>query len=142
MSTEEFAAWVMEERIKRDVLIRLTRGVDVLLCDRSFVCVLAFIESNRKLGNLREAAPKQYDYLMGDHIHLVAEPETILYRLANRGDRLAANASDALKHIVRSEQAYAEVYAENKVPRLIVSTQDRDAKEVAGAILERLGMAN
>lgn len=140
ISPEEFAAWITRERLWRDERVRLAQGVDVILCDRSMICVLAFIEANRGAGQfgVAEAALRSHKFLAGEHIHLVAAPGTVLSRHINRSRVSAEYAPTSLDLITQSERAYDRVYSESSIPRHIVSTEDHTTEEIANTIINLL----
>lgn len=123
----DFAKWLMQQRIQRDILLRNATEGEFILCDRSPICPLVFALANLEEEELLEL-PKEYrshSFVEGTYLHLTAELETIYQRLVNRGDTLwCGTPEQVIPKIENTAIAYEAMFREEDIQPVVFVTDN------------------
>ena len=126
ISNNDFAEWLLEERIKRDNLISKIAKEKVIICDRSPICPLVFALVNLNTRSFLRLFKKycNYQFIKGCYYFLVAKPETICQRLMNRQNdhRTKISNEQIIENIKLTESAYKLIFnSESIVPTIFAN---------------------
>lgn len=112
ISDFEFAKWLIQQRIHRDIRIRDAKE-EIIICDRSPICPLVFAKTNLDEQDLSEviAHYTSHSFAQGTYCHLTADPERVYQQLGERDDTSYGGSLEQVTQTVRiTEAAYQSFF--------------------------------